>query len=308
VAVHADAGCPSGVGTWEYDGSDWTRAGPSPVADRVLHALAFHPDLGAMVMFGGFDSTNGDRNDTWLWDGSTWTRVATTNAPSPRRAAHMAYDAWRDRLVLYGGADASTVFDDTWEFDAELLDWIPRPTADLPPASSSGAMVFHAAAQRCFLLPWTGVAGFGETWSYGPIAQAARTSLGGGCAGSAGVPFLEVIEAGGPWEGENWEVELMNAPPGAVWALAFGLDNSSFGGLPLPLDLSILGMTGCVAEANLNVFATPGPLPFLVQVGIPVTPSRVGLVFRNQAWIIDVPANPFGVTLSDAIEARVGAK
>ena len=43
------------------------------------------------------------RSDTWEWDGNTWLERSPTTSPSVRFGHAMAYDAARQRVVLFGG-------------------------------------------------------------------------------------------------------------------------------------------------------------------------------------------------------------
>jgi hypothetical protein len=66
-----------------------------------------------IVLFGG--SATGYVADTWEWDGKNWTQINTTGAPSARGAHAMAYDAARQRTVLFGGTSGGS---ETWEYIA----------------------------------------------------------------------------------------------------------------------------------------------------------------------------------------------
>jgi hypothetical protein len=90
--------------TWTWDGAAWEEiaaapAGPSP---RVHHALAWDPDLEAVILFGGHDPGSGDLGDTWTFDGSAWTELPP-DAPA-RTHGRMAFDGGLGKLVLVGGA------------------------------------------------------------------------------------------------------------------------------------------------------------------------------------------------------------
>ena len=52
--------------------------------------------------------------ETWGWDGKLWTQRQDMG---PKRIGHqMAYDAERDRIVMFGGYDDHNQFlGDTWE-------------------------------------------------------------------------------------------------------------------------------------------------------------------------------------------------
>ncbi len=114
--------------TWEWDGTNWTQIptsyAPSP---RLWESMAFDSHTGRIVLFGGdhflpFDL--GESNDTWEWDGTQWTLDAPAAAPAVRSGQVMAYDANRDRVVVFGGWNAATspatIYGDTWELGSGL--------------------------------------------------------------------------------------------------------------------------------------------------------------------------------------------
>ena len=81
---------------------------------------------GYVVLFGG-EGPDGALGDTWEFQGGTWNDITpdlpnSTNTPSPRYGAAMAYDSTDGYIVLFGGASGSltnsttTLFNDTWEF------------------------------------------------------------------------------------------------------------------------------------------------------------------------------------------------
>ena len=104
--------------TWLWDGANCTEAvtdnGP---AARRFHAMVYDAQGDRTVLFGGsnpnFVPTYLD--DTWVWDGSRWTAVDPRLTP-PRRSGHaMAYDAARQRVVLFSG-EGTRIRSSTWIF------------------------------------------------------------------------------------------------------------------------------------------------------------------------------------------------
>jgi hypothetical protein len=99
---------------WEWDGTGWhamPTAVPGPVVSH--HRMAYDAARGVTLLFGG--------TETWSWDGTTWRKLASTG-PSERRVSAMAWDAQRERVVLFGGngpggAPPYSSFADTWEWD-----------------------------------------------------------------------------------------------------------------------------------------------------------------------------------------------
>jgi hypothetical protein len=105
---------------WEWDGNTWSNrvpTGMNPLQERGQFALVNDPTRGRVVMFGGYDSSYPQLDDTWEWDGQTgsWVARAVVIHPAARRSHAMAFDESRARTVLFGGYSGSN-FGDTWEY------------------------------------------------------------------------------------------------------------------------------------------------------------------------------------------------
>ncbi|HYE03618.1 MAG TPA: kelch repeat-containing protein [Phycisphaerales bacterium] len=105
-----------------------------------------------------------------------WLIAAPANAPSPRSAHGMAYDAGRNVVVLFGGIGPTGPVGDTWEYDGST--WVLRATSG-PPARPGHAMVYDSARALTVVLAtpaqddvpaqtweWNGV-----TWTFQNIAS-----------------------------------------------------------------------------------------------------------------------------------------
>lgn len=100
----------------------WDQLAPIPIS-RYSHAAAFDAARGSILVFGGYDPSEGYRGDTWRWSaptpgGGQWELVQTPIAPVPRVFHAMAYDESRARVVLFGGL-YTAVTGDTWEWDGQ---------------------------------------------------------------------------------------------------------------------------------------------------------------------------------------------
>ncbi|MBK8096055.1 MAG: hypothetical protein IPK26_03060 [Planctomycetes bacterium] len=71
---------------------------------------------------------------------------------------------------------------------------------------------------------------------------------GSGCVGPFGEPLLS--GSGSPLLGNTYQLDLTNAPPFTVAMLAVGFNNTSWSGLPLPLDMVLWGAPGCLIQAS----------------------------------------------------------
>ena len=113
--------------TWTWNGTEGRRAATTGPAGRRDYSMTYDARRGLVLLYGGAAGTGAATrrfDDMWSWDGTSW-RELTLRAPTPghRYVSAMAYDARRDRTVLYGGYSCQPgtnqcgVRDDTWEWD-----------------------------------------------------------------------------------------------------------------------------------------------------------------------------------------------
>ena len=97
------------------------------------------------------------------------------DAPSPRQAHAMAYDAESDRIVLFGGdleariVDTSSVVipvGDTWSFDLNLSPWTNMNPAEAPSPRQGTAMAYDAESDRVVLFGGSRPELSDQTWVY----------------------------------------------------------------------------------------------------------------------------------------------
>jgi N-acetylneuraminic acid mutarotase len=107
--------------TWAYDSAAnaWTKLSPQGTVPpgRAYFGMAYDADAHRTVIFGGQGVTPLD--DTWAYDsaGNAWTKVDPTGAvPSARMYPAMVYATKAGKMILFGGSDGKTVFNDTWSF------------------------------------------------------------------------------------------------------------------------------------------------------------------------------------------------
>ncbi len=152
--------------TWEWDGTTWTkRSSTSSPPARAYHAMVYDSAREGVVLFGGgegnrYDPT-GRRSDMWAWDGTEWTEVTPADRPSDRAQHAMAYDAARERTVLFGGYANYGDLGDTWEWNGTAwIEVLPPPS----PAPRSGhTMIYDPVRERVVLF---GGSARIETWEW----------------------------------------------------------------------------------------------------------------------------------------------
>lgn len=163
--------------SWEKQVDPWTG--------MFGHVAAYHPGSspnidaynGAIVLLTG-QSQTGLRTEQWIArrDGAAFILDTPTKLPSPRNGATMAYDAARNKLVLFGGRDANYL-NDTWEWDF-VNGWVERSDLTTKPAARESAQVaYDTAHQRLVLFGgFNNTDGFlDDTWEYNGTAWVLRT-------------------------------------------------------------------------------------------------------------------------------------
>jgi hypothetical protein len=119
------------LGLYRYGNGAWSALGvPWPAGTGYVGNVAYHVGTG-FVRFGG-------GGETWTWQpgvDSDWSKLAPACSPPGRWAnafrPAMAYDDWRDRIVLFGGRNRN----DTWTFDGST--WTPAKGGAAPPVTPS---------------------------------------------------------------------------------------------------------------------------------------------------------------------------
>ncbi len=137
----------------DFEGFKWaqlqpTSPGPSDFFDVVG---AYDASRGALVL----QLHTQAEYETWLFNGD-WTQlqIETVNVNAPA----MAYDPTRRSVVAFGGVGQTGLRANTYELTDQ---WREVRTANTPPASTFGQMVFHDAAKH--MMHIGGRQGFGDS-------------------------------------------------------------------------------------------------------------------------------------------------
>jgi hypothetical protein len=132
-----------------------------------------------------------------------------------------------------------------------------------------------------------------EQWSTPRAEPVAR--FGVGCEG------LAAAWQNTPHTGQQFVVELSGAAGAGPALFWLGLDDTTYGGLPLPLDLTILGAPGCSLLAPIDASylgASDAQGAATMPIHFP-HPGPIGLTVYGQ-WAA-ISSNPFGLALSDGL-------
>jgi len=177
----------------------------------------------------------------------------------------MAYDAARQRVVLFGGSG----YADTWEWDGIL--WVQRAPASSPSYRQSHAMAYDAARQRVVLFGGYGGGYLGDTWEWNGtnwtlFAPAASPSARHEHAMAYDAAGQRVVLFGGSsasssylgdtweWDGINWTQLAPASSPSGRYSHAMAYDISQrvfmFGGTSGGSETWVLGAPGAFATAT----------------------------------------------------------
>ncbi|MEM7200981.1 MAG: kelch repeat-containing protein [Planctomycetota bacterium] len=292
---------------WRWDGATWadlTAAGtPGP---NAAHTLTYHEGLQRVIVFPS--SGRPAYLPATIYDGNTWFVIGTATAPMVVRSVAAVYDRANQRVVAFGGSDASSVGaypPDTWQWRGI---WSNVDAPATPGGRSHHAMVYDCRRDRVVLYGgsvsgyYTG-ASFDDTWELEPYtppapytdAAVAAFGLTPACPGASVKPLLGTND-GRPWMGETLDLHV--GPMGgflspAPVVVALGLSDTAWGAVPLPLSMSFVGRPDCQLlvspDATLTGVARGGlffPLPLPVCTACPGTRffAQV-LAYENRRWV-----------------------
>jgi N-acetylneuraminic acid mutarotase len=159
---------------WSYDSATNTWSGLSPggalPTARAAHAMAYDPTGNRVLVFGGYSGTS-YHNDTWAYDVATnaWSELHPVGTVPAARLGHsLVYDPESKKMILFGGYDGSTEYNDTWAYDPAANTWtLQAPTGTVPPARALPQMVYDPAVKKTVLFGGgTSSGAFNDAWSY----------------------------------------------------------------------------------------------------------------------------------------------
>jgi hypothetical protein len=169
----ADQATPS-FGALSADGS-WD---PLPTPPRGGHTVVRDPARDRLILFGGSDPVL--RNDLWWMpgDGSfAWSPLQATGPGPQRREHHTAiFDAFRDRLLVFGGDSGAVtrgVSNEVWSlsFSGSPTWQLLVPSGTPPAARGRHAAVYDPVRDRLLV--------FGGNDGTGPLADVWELTLSG---------------------------------------------------------------------------------------------------------------------------------
>lgn len=111
----------TGAATWLFRNDTWQLLStPVHPPNLFFESAAYDYKDGYVVLFGGFTGAYDYLDTTWIFRNGTWLDITSWSAtrPSPRGNAAFAYDSSLGRVILYGGSNETSTYNDTWSFQA----------------------------------------------------------------------------------------------------------------------------------------------------------------------------------------------
>ncbi len=143
---------------WQWDGSEWTQLQPNENTSctsnqrpcgRSNAVFQYDPTNNGILLFGGFNNSQIQMNDTWLWDGEQWSKLNPEHIPHARISAGSA-TLPDGRIALIGGYYMQGAYDyhmlnDFWIWNGS--DWEQQEDPPFSPRSNM-AVVYDKSRNR----------------------------------------------------------------------------------------------------------------------------------------------------------------
>lgn len=269
----------------------------NPLPNRVVTRLVVDPTDAATVYatFGGFAADN-------LWrstdSGVTWQAVLGTSpyalpaAPVYGMAVHPD-----DGRVLYAATEVGL-----FTSDDHGAHW--SASNDGPANVVCEEVTFMHGSRRLLL------ATLGRGLWTADVRRPLATAFGSACAGHATPPVIAVDPLATARIGHTLTVlgsGLRSDQPSAV--LLVGFSNSTWTGIPLPFDLTPLGLNGCSLRVSIDLLV-PAPVTGSGDaswpLAVPDNRFLLGTHVFAQALALDPGLNPAGLALSAGLDLTLG--
>jgi hypothetical protein len=165
--------------TWNGANQTWTKCDPltqcaTRPSARSSGEMAFHADRGTVIMFGGVETGNVQKDDTWAWNGTQWTQLTMLTHPPARNGQRMVYYPEKKYILMFGGNVMGGAPDnDTWTLDGG--DWVQRFPSDSPSDRCCVGLAYFGGSQKKLFLFGGGIlpspVAVGDMWRWGITPQ-----------------------------------------------------------------------------------------------------------------------------------------
>ncbi|MFW9793327.1 MAG: kelch repeat-containing protein, partial [Candidatus Thorarchaeota archaeon] len=162
--------------TWAFDCETQTWENKTPAVSprgTTHHNMAYDSESGVSVLYGGMRDDRVASNETWSFNygTNTWTNMSTPVNPGALYGFDMAYDSESDRIILFGGWDATLGEDrnQTWAYDVNTNSWTNMNPPVAPSKRGRCRMTYHTGWDRVVLFggdAYDTSTFYSDTWLY----------------------------------------------------------------------------------------------------------------------------------------------
>lgn len=272
------------------------------------------------MCFGGADAT-ARREDIWEFNNTTWNQVTPTPPPAPqtgtfgpgpREGFGMIYDPLSERVLIAHGTTSLGCQNDAWLWDGQGF---TKLLTDGPgPSARRGTQLFYdpIANQLRLFAGGCGTSATSDLWSIALPVVSRNSTFGAGCQGSNGRTLALTVVAGSTAHiGQQLQMQLANVPTTlAAPYLLLGISKTQIQGLPLPMNLSLIGLPGCTGYSSADL---KSPMTLANTTGIsswtlniPNGSYLLGMELHLQGLCFEIPSFSRWGSVSNAITARIG--
>jgi galactose oxidase-like protein len=229
----------TGLSRAEAQAVNWVQI-PSPSGSpfsRCCVGIAFDVDRGSHLLFGGADASGNPLGDTWQLRQGQWIQLFPANgvSPPPRQGPGMVYDGATDTVVLFGGTNGATNFDDTWIWNGKTATWTQLFLKTKPPGRRFDTQGMTFDVDHGKVVMFGGYAAgsvFNDTWNWDGKARLWTHRFPTVSPSARRAPIAydrateQVILFGGDdgganqysdtwtWNGTNWRLRVTPVAPG----------------------------------------------------------------------------------------------
>jgi len=160
--------------TWILTLSDpprWTGIFPggSAPSPRYTQSAIYDPARDRTIVFGGYDGQVLNEVYTLSLSGApVWSPLVTSGTPPPARHRHTAiYDPLRDRMIVFGGTNDSTLYDDVWALSLSgAPEWSEIVAPGGPALRYRHSAIYDPVRDRMIVFGGRGTGSdFNDTWA-----------------------------------------------------------------------------------------------------------------------------------------------
>lgn len=206
-------------GTWEWDGTIWSRMSLAGPTERVYHQMVYEPLTQRTILLGGIDPQSGAiLHDMWSWDGTAWMQLPTTIPPS-RAYFQAVHDPAQGRILLVGGGRPESGgwlrLNEIWAYSGGSWSQIDITRTGLPDVSRA-KMAFDRARQRLVIMTTEGTSwqvweSAGTAWVRSPLTPPFTTGIR--LVYDAGIGRTVVLVGADLWGWDGLAWVRLNSPP-----------------------------------------------------------------------------------------------